>query len=231
MLATSARAGFERLGARRDLERLDAPRKAELDELTARELESRLRGDNSFAWIARQLPLEVSAEVKKLQLPGIYFLESRRRSYPRATLAANIIGYTARTDRYGDTRIVGRDSHTEGKDLVELTKQFTKWSAEVHRSDRIPEFLNRAFKVAATPPTGPVYLSLPSNLLGENIDQQNPVAERSRITPRIAADPEALQKAARMLASANRPLIVAGSGIASAPAIEQLEIGGHLPEA
>src|SRR5919205_3665521 len=34
-----------------------------------------------------------------------------------------------------DTRISGRDSHTEGKDLVELTKQFTKWSAEVHRSD------------------------------------------------------------------------------------------------
>src|SRR4029453_3348553 len=40
-----------------------------------------------------------------------------------------------------DTRIVGRDSHTEGKDLVEMTKQFTKWSAEVHRADRIPEYL------------------------------------------------------------------------------------------
>ena len=61
--------------------------------LTARELEGRLRGDGSFAWIARQLPLEVSAEVKKLQLPGIYVLESRRRSYPRAMLAANVIGY------------------------------------------------------------------------------------------------------------------------------------------
>src|SRR5678810_1137274 len=65
-----------------------------------------------------------------------------------------------------DTRIDGRDSHTEGKNLVEMTKQFTKWSAEVHRADRIPEYLNRAFKVAATPPTGPVYLALPSNLLG-----------------------------------------------------------------
>jgi benzoylformate decarboxylase len=78
-----------------------------------------------------------------------------------------------------DSRIAGRDSHTEGKDLVELTRQFTKWSAEVHRADRIPEFLNRAFKVAATPPTGPVYLSLPSNLLGEIIGIDNPAAERS----------------------------------------------------
>src|ERR1043166_1363515 len=77
-----------------------------------------------------------------------------------------------------DTRIVGRDSHTEGKDLVELTKQFTKWSCEVHRADRIPEILNRALKVAATPPTGPVYLSLPSNLLGESISAALPNPDR-----------------------------------------------------
>jgi benzoylformate decarboxylase len=121
-----------------------------------------------------------------------------------------------------DTRIVGRDSHTEGKDLVEMTKQFTKWSAEVHRSDRIPEYLNRAFKVAATPPTGPVYLSLPSNLLGESINVPTPDAERSRIVARIAGDREALMEAARLLAGAKRPLIVAGSGIAKAGAIEEL---------
>lgn len=121
-----------------------------------------------------------------------------------------------------DTRIVGRDSHTEGKDLVEMTKQFTKWSAEVHRSDRIPEYLNRAFKVAATPPTGPVYLSLPSNLLGESINVPSPDTERSRIVARIAGDPQALTEAARLLAGAKRPLIVAGSGITKAGAIEDL---------
>jgi benzoylformate decarboxylase len=121
-----------------------------------------------------------------------------------------------------DTRIVGRDSHTEGKDLVEMTKQFTKWSAEVHRSDRIPEYLNRAFKVAATPPSGPVYLALPSNLLGESISVPSPDAERSRIVARVGGDPEALMEAARLLAAAKRPLIVAGSSIAKAGAIEEL---------
>jgi len=121
-----------------------------------------------------------------------------------------------------DTRIDGRDSHTEGKNLVEMTKQFTKWSAEVHRADRIPEYLNRAFKVASTPPTGPVYLALPSNLLGETIKIANPDAERSRITPRIAGDPDALAEAAKLLAGAKRPLIVAGSGIARAGATEEL---------
>jgi benzoylformate decarboxylase len=121
-----------------------------------------------------------------------------------------------------DTRIAGRDSHTESKDLVEMTKQFTKWSAEVHRSDRIAEYLNRAFKVASTPPTGPVYLALPSNLLGESVSIQNPMADRSRIVPRIGADPEALQDAARLIAGAKRPLIVAGSGVAKTGAIEEL---------
>ena len=61
--------------------------------LTARELESKLRGTNSFAWIARQLPLEVTAEVRKLGLPGIFFIEAHRRTYPRSMLAANVIGY------------------------------------------------------------------------------------------------------------------------------------------
>ncbi|MGH7817717.1 MAG: thiamine pyrophosphate-binding protein [Candidatus Binatia bacterium] len=121
-----------------------------------------------------------------------------------------------------DTRIDGRDSHTEAKNLVEMTKQFTKWSAEVHRADRIPEYLNRAFKVASTPPTGPVYLALPSNLLGEPITVANPEAERSRITPRIAGDPEALADAAKMLAQAKRPLIVAGSAVAKCGATEEL---------
>src|SRR5688500_6494096 len=36
--------------------------------LTARELEAKLRGDGSFAWVARQLPLETTREVRKLNL-------------------------------------------------------------------------------------------------------------------------------------------------------------------
>ena len=126
------------------------------------------------------------------------------------------------TSTHVDTRILGRDSHTEGKDLIELTKQFTKWSCEVHRADRIPEILNRAFKVASTPPKGPVYLSLPSNLLAEPVSAKTPEVERSRVVPRLAGDPEALEEAARLLAEAKRPLIVAGSGIARAGAIEEL---------
>src|SRR3989304_4679923 len=150
--------------------------------------------------------------------------------------SANAVGalYDAYRDRspvvvtstHVDTRIVGRDSHTEGRDLVELTRQFTKWSCEVHRADRMAEALNRAFKVASSPPKGPVYLSLPSNLLVEPVTGKVPEAERYRIVPRMAADPEALREAARLLLEAERPLILAGGGGGAAGAgggVMQLE--------
>ncbi|MBV8516058.1 MAG: PASTA domain-containing protein [Acidobacteria bacterium] len=61
--------------------------------LTAREVEVKLRSGGSFAWIARQLPLDVTARVRKLAIPGIYFLEAHRRSYPRGPLGASVVGY------------------------------------------------------------------------------------------------------------------------------------------
>jgi hypothetical protein len=48
--------------------------------VTAREIEAKLRGNGSFAWIARQLPLETTRDVRALGLNGIYFLEAHRRS-------------------------------------------------------------------------------------------------------------------------------------------------------
>ena len=58
-----------------------------------RELTQRLSGSGGFAWVARQLPMGVADEVRKKKLPGIYFIEDHRRSYPRGSLAANVIGY------------------------------------------------------------------------------------------------------------------------------------------
>jgi cell division protein FtsI (penicillin-binding protein 3) len=62
-------------------------------QMSAAELNARLSSPSGFVWIARQLPLEATAAVKALKLPGIYFLDEHRRSYPRAMLAANVIGY------------------------------------------------------------------------------------------------------------------------------------------
>jgi len=63
-------------------------------DLDAKELQEKLQSDSAFVWIARQVPLEVAAEIKAKNLPGIYFLEDHRRSYPRGSIAANVIGYS-----------------------------------------------------------------------------------------------------------------------------------------
>ena len=62
-------------------------------QMDAREIATKLTSASGFVWIARQLPLETTAAVKALKLPGVYFLDEHRRSYPRAMLAANVVGY------------------------------------------------------------------------------------------------------------------------------------------
>ena len=62
----------------------------ELD-MTAEEIFQKLGSDGGFVWIGRQLPLEITARIRALRVPGIYFLEEHRRAYPRGPLAANVV--------------------------------------------------------------------------------------------------------------------------------------------
>ena len=70
-----------------------AAKLAPILKMNAREIDARLKSDAGFVWIARQVPLEVTAQVRKLGLSGIDFIEEHRRAYPRGSLAANVIGY------------------------------------------------------------------------------------------------------------------------------------------
>lgn len=83
--------------------------------LNRSELERRLRGGGEFAWIARQAPASAVARVRAWKLPGIYFLDEHRRSYPRGSLAANVIGYVS-VDGMGLAGIeYSFDSYVKGK--------------------------------------------------------------------------------------------------------------------
>ena len=105
-------------------------------------------------------------------------------------------------------------------DLVQMTEQYTKWSYEVRRAEEAPVALRRALKVAQTPPTGPVFLSLPMDLLTREIE------DRGEAPPAIAArahpEPDAVTRAAELLVAAEAPVIVAGDGVARARAIPEL---------
>ena len=62
-------------------------------DLTADEIEEKLSSNSAFAWIARQAPVETGDAIRNLHLPGIFLLDAHRRTYPRSTLAANVVGY------------------------------------------------------------------------------------------------------------------------------------------
>lgn len=61
--------------------------------LTAKQIEQKLTSDGAFVWLARLLPAEVGEAARNLKLSGLYFLDEHRRTYPRGTLAANVVGY------------------------------------------------------------------------------------------------------------------------------------------
>jgi benzoylformate decarboxylase len=105
-------------------------------------------------------------------------------------------------------------------DLPTLARPFVKWAAEVHRLADLPRLVHRAAKTAMAPPTGPVFLSLPGDILkaeGE-IDLMGP----TRIGSRTRGDVAELAKAAALLADAKRPVIMAGDAVAQSHALAEL---------
>jgi benzoylformate decarboxylase len=96
-------------------------------------------------------------------------------------------------------------------DLAALVRPFTKWSYEVTLLDELPIAMQRAFKELTTPPYGPVFLSLATNLFLEKYPDP-PVAQVSRVAS-VDADAATIAHAAEVLAEASNPLIVAGDGV------------------
>lgn len=105
-------------------------------------------------------------------------------------------------------------------DLVRMVDQFCKWACEVRRPQDIGPALRRAFKVAASPPAGPVFLSIPWNYLSESHEVEIPPP--SRIEHDALVSPQGIHDAASMLLAAERPRILAGDEVARAGAVGDL---------
>jgi len=105
-------------------------------------------------------------------------------------------------------------------DLATLARPFVKWSAEVHRPEDLPLYVHRAVKTALAPPTGPVFLSLPGDILKNDADID--LLEPTRVAPRTRGDAEAVARAAEMLAKVEHPVIIAGDAVAQSGAHREL---------
>ncbi len=100
-----------------------------------------------------------------------------------------------------------------GHDLVAMAEPLVKWSVEAANTDELPLVLHRAFKIAREAPQGPVFISLPMNVLIAN--GANPVMAPSQLYATTHPDPAGIARAVELLGAARRPVIIAGDGIAT----------------
>ena len=101
--------------------------------------------------------------------------------------------------------------------LVPIAQPLVKWAVEVTRLQDLPLIVHRAAKIAMTPPTGPVFISLPGDILNEQdaLDVGRPTRVDTAGRPSDAA----LDRLADRLLAARRPVIVAGHEIATSDAL------------
>src|SRR5436190_16495374 len=103
--------------------------------------------------------------------------------------------------------------------LVPIAAPVVKWATEVSRIEDLPRILRRAAKVATTAPTGPVFISLPGDILNNEaaIDLGAPTRVDTAVRPSDAA----LEQLARRLLSARNVVMLAGPEIATSDAFAE----------
>jgi benzoylformate decarboxylase len=123
------------------------------------------------------------------------------------------------TTGQNDTRLLQRDPHLTG-DIVGIGKPHAKWATELVHAEDIPTVIQRAFKMALQPPTGPVVVSLPQNVLQQEFDFT--YQPRTVVHSRLRPDAAAVARAVKILVAAERPLLLVESGVARSDALSEV---------
>lgn len=105
-----------------------------------------------------------------------------------------------------------------GGDLLALAQGAFKDAVEVSQVADLPTLMRRAFLLAQTPPTGPVMVSIPVDVLEEEWDDPLP----ARTDVRELGVAEGVDDLAEALLGAGAPAIVAGDGVGRSGAVENL---------
>jgi thiamine pyrophosphate-dependent acetolactate synthase large subunit-like protein len=109
-------------------------------------------------------------------------------------------------------------------DQVGMFKPITKYAERVIDVRRIPEIINKAFRVATGGQPGPVYVDLPGDVLYNRVEESEVMfPNRPHSIPRVAADPDLIKQAIAMLKQAQRPIILTGTGVFWSGAMAELK--------
>jgi acetolactate synthase I/II/III large subunit len=102
-----------------------------------------------------------------------------------------------------------------GYDQLSVMGGITKWAHRITHIERLPDLVGRAFRIAKQGRPGPVYLDLPSDVLYALLDSEAVVYPNSEmmVAP-PAPSPSAVDRTLSLLHAAERPVILAGGGVA-----------------
>ncbi|MFD5420780.1 thiamine pyrophosphate-binding protein [Streptomyces sp. NPDC127069] len=105
-------------------------------------------------------------------------------------------------------------------DLVAMAKPVTKYATRVTDPRSVLRTIRRAVKIALTPPRGPVFVALPMDVLDEL--NSEPVLPATVPLTDVAPSPASVGRAAELLASAERPVVLVGDGVSLSGAQAEL---------
>jgi benzoylformate decarboxylase len=103
--------------------------------------------------------------------------------------------------------------------LVQMAEPLVKWAVEVTRLEDLPRIVRRAAKIATTPPTGPVFISLPGDIL--NAEAGIELGRSTRVDTRARPSDESLQALAQRILKAQNPVIITGDEIVKSDALQE----------
>ncbi len=134
----------------------------------------------------------------------------------------NAMGSLYNAKWYGSPLIVTAGQQEQGHGLMEpllydplvpIAQPLVKWAVEVTRVEDLPRIVRRAAKVATTPPTGPVFISLPGDILDDTAELD--LGEPTRVDPMTRPSDAALERLAARLLDARNPVLIAGHELAT----------------
>jgi acetolactate synthase-1/2/3 large subunit len=97
----------------------------------------------------------------------------------------------------------------ESFDQGAMVREFVKWDYELRFGSQIETIVDRSLAISKSEPCGPVYLTLPREVLAQNIEDLDfSDASRIKAAPPAVPDLESISRAAEILASAQKPVAI-----------------------
>jgi acetolactate synthase I/II/III large subunit len=110
------------------------------------------------------------------------------------------------------TNMVGKLDLQE-MNQIDVVRPMVKWAYRVENPERIPQVVHEAFARARSGKPGPVYVEIPTDILGAEVEETFIDWGRVQTMSAPAADAQEITRAAEMIASAKKPIVIAGSGV------------------